>query len=296
MKAIDTAKRNKHYHNLEYDHEQKGDICLIACGMERCDPGVTYGPEVRDCYHLHIILSGTGTLRVNGLEFHPHFGQMFLLKDNEVVEYSADKEDPWEYCWVTYNGTEAKNLSDEIGFTEGIYCLNSNVEAKQFYELICRMHEKPEMNYINDLRRRGILLEFLALALEATETRAKKLTRRNERSSELYIQKAVDFMNYNYATITISDVVNFIGFSRSYFTTMFKRQIGQSPQEYLMQVRLKHATQQLLSTELSIQEIAAQIGYDNAFTFSRMFKNAYGISPTEYRQNGGDDPIRRNKT
>ena len=32
MKAIDTAKRNKHYRCLEYDHDQKGDICLIACG------------------------------------------------------------------------------------------------------------------------------------------------------------------------------------------------------------------------------------------------------------------------
>lgn len=293
---VDTVKRNKHYRNLEYDHNQKGDICLIACGMERCDPGVTYGPEVRDCYHLHIILSGTGTLWVNGMEFHPHFGQMFLLKDNEVVKYSADKEDPWEYCWVTYNGTEAKTISDEIGFTQGIYCLNSSVEAKQFYELICRMHEKPEMNYINDLRRRGILLEFLALALEATETPAKKLTRRNERSSALYIQKAVEFINYNYATINIRDVVNFIGFTRSYFSTMFKKQVGQSPQEYLMQVRLKHATQQLLTTELPIQEIATQVGYDNSLTFSRMFKNAYGISPTEYRQNGGDDPARRNQT
>ena len=44
MKAVDTAKRNKHYRCLEYDHDQTGDICLVACGMERCDPGVNFGP------------------------------------------------------------------------------------------------------------------------------------------------------------------------------------------------------------------------------------------------------------
>jgi hypothetical protein len=119
MRVQDTAKRNKYYHCLEYDHDQSGDICLVACGMEQCDPGVNYGPDVRDCYHLHVILSG-----------------------------------------------------------------------KAFFELICRMHEQPEMNYINDLRRRGILLEFLALALEATETRTKKNSRRNEVGTEVYISRS----------------------------------------------------------------------------------------------------------
>lgn len=283
MKVTDTAKRNKYYHCLEYDHDQKGDICLIACGMERCDPGVNYGPDIRDCYHLHVVLSGTGTLYVGGQILHPHFGQMFLLKHNEPAQYVADQTDPWNYCWVTYNGTEAKQLSEEIGFTDGIYCLNSSIEAKEFFELICRMHEKPEMNYINDLRRRGILLEFLALALEATETRSKKIERRCERPIDVYIRRAVDFIHYNYATIHVSDIVEYIGFTRSYFTTIFRKKTGISPQEYLIQYRLKQGCRLLLSTDSSIQEIALQIGYEDPLNFSRAFKNMYGISPSEYR-------------
>ena len=283
MKAKDTAKRNKYYHCLEYDHDQVGDICLIACGMEQCDPGANYGPDLRDCYHLHVILSGTGTLYANGQTLHPHFGQMFLLKHNEVAQYIADPSNPWNYCWATYNGTEAKRLSEEIGFTDGIYCLDSSVEAKDFFDLICRMHENPEMNYINDLRRRGILLEFLALALEATETRSRKKERRCEYPTDVYISRAVDFIHYNYATINVSDIVRYIGFSRSYFSTIFKKKIGVSPQEYLIQYRLKQSCHLLLSTGLSIQDIALQVGYDDPLNFSKMFKNSYGISPTEYR-------------
>ena len=205
MKAVDTAKRNKHYRCLEYDHDQTGDICLVACGMERCDPGVNFGPEVRDCYHLHAVLSGTGTLWAGGKVFHPHFGQMFLLKDNEEVQYTADVENPWRYCWVTYNGTDAARISEEIGFTDGIYCIDTSADAHEFFELVARMHEKPEMNYINDLRRRGILLEFLALAMETSEARQIKRVVRREYSTEVYVQRAINFIDMNYATIRVSD-------------------------------------------------------------------------------------------
>lgn len=283
MKARDTVKRNKHYHCLEYDHDQQGDLCLVACGMERCDPGASYGPEVRECYHLHAVLSGTGTLCAGGKVFHPRFGQLFLLKDNEMVHYTADRGDPWEYCWVSYSGREAKRLSEEIGFTEGVYCLDSAVDTTQFFELISRMHEKPEMNYTNDLRRRGILFEFLALALEATNYRSRIGTRTREYPAEVYARRAVDFIHYNYATITISDLVEYIGFTRSYFTTFFKRYVGISPQKYLMQYRLKQSCRLLRESELAVQEIARQVGYENPLNFSRMFKNAYGVSPTEYR-------------
>ena len=240
MKAVDTAKRNKHYRCLEYDHDQTGDICLVACGMERCDPGVNFGPEVRDCYHLHAVLSGTGTLRAGGKVFHPRFGQMFLLKDNEEVQYTADVENPWRYCWVTYNGTDAARISEEIGFTDGVYCIDTSADAHDFFELVRRMHEKPEMNYINDLRRRGILLEFLALAMETSEAGKSKRVVRREYSPEVYVQRAISFIDMNYATIRVSDVVEYIGFTRSYFTTLFRKHTGVSPQEYLLQCRFKN--------------------------------------------------------
>lgn len=291
MKHQDTVKRNNDYHCLEYDHDQPGDLCLVACGMEKCDPCQDSGVHVRDCYHLHVVRSGTGVLYAGGKTLHPHAGQFFLLKHNEKCQYIADKKDPWHYCWVTYCGADAKRLSQEIGFADGVYCMDSDLAADEFYQLVSRMHQYPEMNQTSDLRRKGILLEFIALALEATESSCPNRGRFREYSEDVYVSRAVDFIHYNYATISVTDVVNFIGFNRSYFATIFRKKVGASPQEYIRQYRLNKSCILLSGTGLPIQEVAARVGYENQMSFARMFKKAYGVTPTEFRiQNRADLP------
>lgn len=291
MKHQDTAKRNNHYHCLEYDHDQPGDLCLVACGMEQCDPGEDSGTHIRDCFHLHAIRSGTGVLYAGDDVFHPRAGQLFLLKHGGAYRYIADKKNPWSYCWVTYCGADAKRISEEIGFVDGVFCMDSDVSADRFYELVSRMHQYPEMNHMCDLRRRGILLEFLALALEATQSACPDRGRFPVYSEDVCISRAVDFIHYNYATIKVCDVANFIGFHRSYFATVFRRNIGVSPQEYIRKYRLDQSCVMLSETKLPIQEIAARVGYDSQMSFARIFKKVYGVTPTEFRT----DPFRENE-
>ena len=81
MKREDKVARNIYYHCLEYDHEQLGDLYLVACGMEDADPGVITGPDLRDGFHLHVVRSGKGSLRIAGEERQIREGQMFILKD-----------------------------------------------------------------------------------------------------------------------------------------------------------------------------------------------------------------------
>ena len=93
-------------------------------------------------------------------------------------------------------------------------------------------------------------------------------------------------MNYiqnNYAAIRISDVARYIGIHRSYLTNIFKKKIGLSPQEYLLQCKMNKSCEMLLETQLPIQEIARRVGYENPLTYSKIFKNFYGLSPKQYR-------------
>ncbi len=206
MVADNRSKHGKIYRCLEFSFEQEGDLFLIACGHETRTPHFVTGPDVRKGYHLHVILSGKGTLIAGEQKFHPHAGQMFLLKDNELFTYySDDEEEPWEYCWVTFNGDKAEEMVRDMGFVDGVYVVDSSIKAKEFYELIRQMHQKPELNYFNELRRTGLMYQFLALALEATSTEEMIKTKRNERSIDSYMEMAKDFINHNYRTINVNE-------------------------------------------------------------------------------------------
>jgi transcriptional regulator GlxA family with amidase domain len=97
------------------------------------------------------------------------------------------------------------------------------------------------------------------------------------------------YVEQNYQSdINLDTFADNVYVSKYHFIHMFKEATGISPMKYLHFVRLSAAKDLLGSTEMPVQEIAASIGYNNAQSFSRAFKNSESISPTEYRENVRD--------
>ncbi len=97
------------------------------------------------------------------------------------------------------------------------------------------------------------------------------------------IQPAVDYLIRNYASrITNEELAAQTDFSSSYFRKLFRDIYGVSPLEYLKEIRMSKAKEMLRSSEGSISEIAAALGYANVYDFSRTFKRETGLSPSAY--------------
>ena len=86
--------------------------------------------------------------------------------------------------------------------------------------------------------------------------------------------------------ISLRELAASAGMSVPHFCARFKQAFGLPPMRYLLQHRMHHAAHLLSNKNLSISEIAAQVGYPDLFHFSKMFKRHFKVGPREMRRRG----------
>ncbi|MGD6873328.1 helix-turn-helix domain-containing protein [Sutcliffiella horikoshii] len=84
--------------------------------------------------------------------------------------------------------------------------------------------------------------------------------------------------------ITLDMLAESAGMTPSYFSKKFKEQLGVSPIQYLLEIRMKVARDLLKEQEQNVKQISQKIGFQDEFYFSRKFKSYYGVSPRLYRK------------
>lgn len=262
------------------------DMSLIMCGIENCAPDKALRDGSRTGWHLHVVLSGEGMLEAGGFRRVLHAGQLFMLKPGERIAYQPTSENPWTYCWITFDGLRAASWAEQAGFGPGVYSLDCRVDTARFYRICDRIMAVPNLNAASAMRRLGLALEFLSLAVESESLNSDHAGKKHMplyRRSE-YVQHALDYIKYNYASIAVSDISKYLGIDRSYFTAIFRQIQGITPNEYLLQVRMRQSSHMLLNLTMTIQDIGRFVGYEDSLTFSKAFKRFFGVSPKYYRE------------
>ena len=94
------------------------ELSIFNCGIERCAPSKTWGPGIRDHYLIHLVLSGKGEFEVGGRTWLVSTGDLFFARPSQLIRYTADEVQPWEYSWVGFNGACAHKLAAQLPFTD----------------------------------------------------------------------------------------------------------------------------------------------------------------------------------
>ncbi|RHT59592.1 AraC family transcriptional regulator [Clostridium sp. AM29-11AC] len=243
---------NRHWH----------DINPVDCGREACAPGHSFGPAARFYWLLHYVIQGRGAFTAGGKESPVRAGQMFVIRPFEVSYYEADRREPWEYIW--------------IGFTCGIplpECLlqEAVVNASRCGSIFSSMLEAENQTDSRELFLCGKVFQLLA-ALEEKPA-----------GGEDYVEQARTYLEANYMRdVSIGELAGKLNLNRSYFSTLFRKKTGKSPQQYLTDYRMGRACQLMTEHGYSPGKAALSTGYPDIFSFSRMFKKHFGVSPREY--------------
>ncbi len=121
----------------------------------------------------------------------------------------------------------------------------------------------------------------LLLQVESVLDRNKKLGGEARRIA----RKAMGYIHEFYGTaITRKDLAAYVGVSQAYFSTCFQKETGITPSTYIERYRIKQAKRLLENSDLSIMDVAMQVGFCDSSYFSRVFRRVIGISPMAYRK------------
>ncbi len=265
------------------------DLGLYQFGWEQCDPSHSFGPASRNHYLFHFCLSGTGTLYADNSRgttdtWQIKSGQGFMIFPHQVCTYIADHDIPWEYVWIEFDGLRAKETVELAGLS-----VDQPVYKARYKDILDTM--KQEMLYIVNHKNESPfhLIGHLYLFIDSF-VRSATSGQINKGNSlrDFYIKEAFSYIEQNFQNdISIEDISAFCGLNRSYFGKIFRENTGKSPQDFLISYRMTKATELLKLTSLSIGDIGNAVGYPNQLHFSRAFKNTYGISPRQWRNEHG---------
>lgn len=249
---------------MEIDFQEiNKSVIPVFYGGECCESGHFFGPAVRPVYLLHYVISGMGRYTVGEQSFIIQAGEAFFIKPGEITFYQADSEHPWHYIWVAFS-------SDMDAFMKVPY----HIKNKELQSIMERFDNPERILLMNAFHAAALTWSVTAALIEPVY---QQVARDN------YIETAVQLIKKRYTEkITVQEIADTLSLDRSYFSNLFKKEYGISPQKYLLYYRLKKAEELLLMNRYSISVIAVSVGFSDIYSFSHSFRKHFGKSPKEY--------------
>ncbi|TVX95485.1 AraC family transcriptional regulator [Cohnella terricola] len=268
---------------------QARELTVLFAGESQTNPLHRIGPKVVDYYLLHHVLSGKGTFRMGEFEAEIRPGDSFLIHPGQLFHYVADEGDPWRYRWVAFAGNGSGSLVNEAGLIleRPIVHTGTNRTPGERCRSIFEAFKTRDNSA--SLAASGHLHLLFACLHEVAVTEAASLPRAESHLEELARQVA-GYLSTQYAEpVTIEGMAEALGYNRAYLSRQFKRQTGISPATFLTKLRVDHGRRLLRERpELTVEQIASSVGFQDALYFSKQFRRWYGQSPTDYRTSVGN--------
>lgn len=249
-------------------------IVNCAGNMETTFPLSTDIVDGREDYYLLYLVEGEMTVQLPTEERTVSEGTVLLFPPHYRYRYSYHSPKPLSYFWVHFTGSYAPRLLEECGLSPLPLCHCAVGDPRipaRFRSLFDRL-VIPEPFLQKEL---ACALEQLILTVAET-LQTSTPVRSLERSLRL--------IHASYQKdLRIPELARMENLSPSRYHSLFRELTGLSPAAYIIDLRLQSACDLLRSTDMSIKQIALQVGYDDPFFFSKLFKRHLGVSPQSYR-------------
>lgn len=221
-------------------------------------------------------MEGEGTIILNERTYQLKAKEAFCIPAGEKHRYFASNKHPWSIFWVHFKGDMVEHYP---------------LKQKQTIEIRSREAENRIITLFDNLfrvtRRNYTLGNFIYMSQLISLILAEIYFREKTDEASKQNKQVTMMIRYMYKnihrTLSLDDLVEELGLSKSYISGIFKKYTEKAPIEFFIALKMQEACRQLKATDKYIMEIGQALGYDDPYYFSRIFKKTVGVSPREYR-------------
>lgn len=261
-------------------------------------PGTICKMHSHNSIELTYVIEGQLHMRIEEEELSFNQGEFVLINSDILHGEYLYKENCTLICLDIDDSFFAQRMEsqEEDDYTQSLKKLINQKRSQYLYIRFSPVGSSPQTTAILTLLLHELTSNLPGkkhLATGAVERIIDLLTKEfhmqvsRQDTKDLHQALFEDIQNYildHHSTVTVQQIGTAFHFSPDYLNRIFRRQIGLTLSAYIQDVRLAEAMKLLRTTDLSVENIAAQIGYQNQGFFYQKFKDKYHVLPGEFRK------------
>lgn len=216
---------------------------------------------------LHYVSEGSGSVFVDRQIFPVKAGQVFIVPAGHFAFVKCNDDDPWAYRWVGFSG----KLSHD-------------------FESFPRVADAPETfldilhtTGLPDLPRKQVELQLTADLFSLYARLSANCTEPVDETTQC-VYDVADHIRLNCRQkLSVEDIALLFNYDRTYLCKQFKKRMGCSIQQYILDTRFQKAIW-MLENGVMTSEVAAACGFSDVSNFSKSFTRWLGMTPSQYKQ------------
>lgn len=257
------------------------DLFLTETGEIEIKAGTMWKQaQLSDANLLVYCIKGEGILQFSNEQLPVSREQFFVAFPNDSFKYFSSQQTDSRFLIAGFAGKKSKQLCNESLVVRNLVPAVNNLVANRemlfdeiFNNLSKGFHDQ-NLEYVNLCF--GHLLGTFIFAHKTSDDIADE--------ANPVVRRALYFLNKNlHKKLTLDDIASEVGYSPSYFTTLFRNETNYSPLSYFSHLKILKACEFLDHTRTKIKEISFSLGYSDPYYFTKDFKKKMGMSPRYYR-------------
>lgn len=270
---------------MEYSHElimPNDDIPFRLFLFEGKDGHYVREKHWHRSVEIFALFEGEIDFYINNSRYLLKPGECMLVNSNEIHSIHAPKENKTVVLQIPLSSFEKYYTDDRFIYFSGSSLIQDGTVMgliKEIYEVYTGKEYGYELKVTGEF--------YLLLHRLVTKYRMERvdieLIRQYKKLDKLSAITAYIKENYD-SELSLESVAANFGYSPAYFSRMFYKNTGINYKNYLDSIRLTYAYRDLANSDTAIGDIAVNNGFANSRSFAKLFKEEYGILPSEFRR------------